>query len=116
MTRSTQTREVKTGGRALPPVRWPEADRIAWQAACQPGARFKHGGSASHLKPVTREDHARHYGSFLAFLAASDLLRLDGPPAANVTPEKVETYLAYLKIHVGSVTVHGSICKLRRAA
>jgi integrase len=110
------TQEEKKRARALPPCRWPEADRNAWDAACQPPARLKRGGSAGHLKPVTREDHARHYGLFLAFLAERGLLRSDGRPAANVTPEKVDAYVAYLKIHVGSVTVHGSICKLRRAA
>jgi integrase len=110
------TQEAKRRARSLPPCLWPEADHDAWQAACQPGVRLRRGGRAGHLKPVTREDHARHYGSFLAFLAEGGLLRSDGPPAANVTPEKVDAYIAYLKIHVGSVTLHGSICKLRRAA
>ena len=40
----------------------------------------------------------------------------DGPAAANVTPENVDAYLAELKDRVSSTTVHGSICKLRRAA
>ena len=35
---------------------------------------------------------------------------------ANVTVDNVDAYLAELKDRVGSVTVHGSICKLRRAA
>jgi integrase len=116
MTNSSQTQQPEKRARALPPSHWPDADRNAWQAACQPAARLKRGGSAGHLKPVTREDHARHYGLFLAFLFQCGLLRSDGTPAANVTPEKVDAYVAYLKKHVGSVTVHGSICKLRRAA
>jgi hypothetical protein len=93
-----------------------KADRNAWVAACQPAARLKRGGAAGHLKPVTRDDHACHYGNFLGFLDRRGLLQRDGPSAANVTPEKVNTYLAELKGRVGSVTVHGSICKLRRAA
>jgi integrase len=112
---TSQNQQAKKA-RSLPPEHWPEACRNAWQAACQPAARLRRGGPAGHLKPVTREDHARHYGLFLAFLTESGLLRADGPPAANVTPEKVDAYVAYLKNHVGSVTVHGSICKLRRAA
>jgi hypothetical protein len=116
MTKSSQTQDVKKGGRSLPPERWPEADGHAWQAACQPAARLRRGGSAGHLKPVTREDHARHYGSFLAFLAARGLLRSDGPVAFNVTPENVDAYIADLKTRVSSVTLHGCICKLRRAA
>jgi integrase len=101
---------------SLPLHLWPEADRNAWHAACQPAARLKSGGVAGHLKPVTRDDHARHYGCFLGFLDRGGLLRTDGPAAANVTADNVDAYLAELKGRVGSVTVHGSICKLRRAA
>jgi integrase len=100
----------------MPPERWPEADRDAWDAACQPAARLKRGGSAGHLKSVTRDDHARHYGAFLVFLRHRDLLVSNGPSAFNVTPEKVDAYVTDLKTRVGSVTVYGSICKLRRAA
>ena len=71
---------------------------------------------AGHLKPVTRDDYARHYGCFLGFLDQFDVLRPDGPAAANVTADKIEAYLTELKARVGSVTVHGSICTLRRAA
>ena len=101
---------------SLPLDLWPEADRNAWHAACQPAARLKSGGVAGHLKPVTRDDHARHYGCFLGFLDRGGLLRTDGPAAANVTTDNVDAYLAELKGRLGSVTVHGSICKLRRAA
>lgn len=102
--------------RSLPPHLWPEADRNAWIAACQPATRLKRGGAAGHLKPVTRDDHARHYASFLGFLDQCGLLQSEGPPAANVTPEKVNAHLAELKGRVALMTVHGSICKLRRAA
>ena len=57
-----------------------------------------------------------HYGNFLGFLDRCGLLRRDGPPAANVTPENVDAYLVELKGRVASTTVHGSICKLRRTA
>jgi integrase len=102
--------------RSLPFHLWPESDRVAWNAACQPATRLKRGGSAGHLKLVTRDDHDLHYGNFLGFLDRCGLLQTDGPAAANVTPDKVEAYLAELKGRVSSVTVHGSICKLRRAA
>jgi hypothetical protein len=102
--------------RSLPLHLWPEADRKAWNAACQPAMRLKRGGSAGHLRPVTRDDHALHYGNFLGFLDRCGSLQTDGPPAANVTPNKVEAYLTELKGRVSSVTVHGSICRLRRAA
>lgn len=116
MTASRMTVPDKPKARSLPLELWPEPDRNAWIAACQPATRLKRGGVAGHLKPVTREDHARHYGSFLGFLDRCGLLRRNGPGAANVTSENVDAYLIELKGRVSSMTVHGSICKLRRAA
>jgi integrase len=100
----------------LPFELWPQADRNAWNVACQPATRLKPGGRAGHLRPVTRENHAEHYGYFLGFLHRNGLLELDGPAAANVTADKVDAYVAELKSRVSSMTVHGSVCKLRRAA
>jgi hypothetical protein len=102
--------------RSLPAELWPEADRIAWAAACRPGTRLKRGGAASHLKPVTRDDHALHYGNFFGFLDRSGLLQSDGQPAANVMPERVDAFITEMQQRVSSVTVHGSICRLRRVA
>ncbi len=116
MTASDKVQPAMRKVRSLPLDLWPEADHKAWIAACQPATRLKRGGAAGHLKPVTRDDHALHYGCFLGFLDRCGLLRTDGPPAANVTADNVDAYLAELKGRVGSVTVHGSICKLRRAA
>jgi site-specific recombinase XerD len=117
---ATESHNVQPGRgtirRSLPLDHWPDADRKAWNAACQPPARLKRGGVAGHLKPVTRGNHARHYGAFLGFLDRSALLRYDGPAAANVTADNVNAYLAEIKGRVSSVTVHGSICMLRRAA
>jgi hypothetical protein len=96
--------------------RWPDRDRDAWNAACRPATRLNPGGPAGHLKPVTRDDHARHYGCFLDFLDRRGLLRLHEPAAVNITPENIGTYVTERKDHVSSVTLHGSIAKLRRAA
>jgi integrase len=115
-TESHEVRPAKAKIRSLPLDLWPEADRNAWNAACQPARRLKPGGAAGHLKPVTREDHARHYGCFLDFLDRHGLLQSDEHPAANVTVDNVNGYVTELKGRVGSVTVYGSICKLRRAA
>jgi integrase len=102
--------------RSLPLDLWPEADRSAWISACRPAARLKRGGAASHLKPITRDDLARRYGYFLDFLGRHGLLRVDRLAATCVTPENVETYIAELKQRVSSVTLYGSIYKLRRPA
>ena len=102
--------------RSLPFEAWPESDRRAWNAACQPAARLKRGGAAGHLKPVTRQTHERHYGNFLGCLDRNGLLRREAPAAANVTPENVDVYVAEAKARMSSTTVHVSICCLRRAA
>lgn len=107
---------VKTTVRSLPVAEWPLADRTAWKLACRPGERLKRGGRAGHLKPVTRNDLARRYGYFLDHLARSGTLNPSAAPAAQVTSENVEGYLAELKGRVQSVTQHGNIYKLRRAA
>jgi len=100
--------------RSLPFELWPEADKIAWEAACRPSIRLKGGGAASHMRPVTQSDLAKRYGNFLNFLSRSGLLDRQAPAGAQVTLENVEQYVEELKARVGSVTVYGSVQKLRR--
>jgi site-specific recombinase XerD len=116
MSRPLKTFSVEEVVRSLPIELWPGADRRAWIAASQPAERLKRGGAAAHLKPITRDDLARRYGYFLDFLSRRSLLRKDAAAAAAVTHEHVECYVCELKARVGSVTVHGSIYKLRRAS
>ena len=106
---------IKTKVRSLPIELWPEADRTAWISACQPSQRLKRGGAASHMKVITRDDLARRYGYFLDCMDRRGLLDLNNAAGALVTPEKVDAYLQELTARVGSVTVQGSIYKLRRA-
>jgi integrase len=68
------------------------------------------------MKPITQADLARRYGYFLDHLVRIGLLLRDIAPAAQVTPENVADYLAELQSRVGSVTLYGSIYKLRRTA
>jgi integrase len=102
--------------RSLPLDLWPEADRNAWISACRPAARLKRGGAAGHLKPVTHDDLGRRYGYFLDFLSRRGLLQRDTLAATLVTLANVEAYIAEMKERVGSVTLYGSIHKLRRVA
>ena len=101
--------------RSLPIEFWPEADRKAWIAACQPSQRLKRGGAGSHMKPITLDDLARRYGYFLDCMNRRGLLDLNKAAGGHVTPENVDAYLAELSARVGSVTAYGSIYKLRRA-
>jgi integrase len=101
--------------RSLPIELWPEADRKAWVAACQPSQRLKRGGAGSYMKPITLSDLARRYGYFLDCMNRRGLLDLNKAAGGHVTPENVDAYLAELTARVGSVTAYGSIYKLRRA-
>jgi hypothetical protein len=101
---------------SVPVDDWPEQDRMRWEEVCRPGERLKRGGAAAHLKPITRDDLARRYGYFLDFLRRTGRPASAGMPADQATPENVAAYLAELEGRVGSVTVYGSIYKLRRAA
>jgi integrase len=101
--------------RSLPIALWPNADRKAWLAACQPSQRLKRGGTGSHLKPITLDDLKRRYGYFLDFLDRRDLLDLNKAAGGQVTRENVAGYVVELSGRVSSVTVQGSVYKLRRA-
>src|SRR6478736_5968444 len=106
---------IETKIRSLPIEFWPEADRKAWVAACQPSQRLRRGGAGSHMKPITQGDLARRYGYFLDCMNRRGLLDPNKAAGAHVTPENVSTYLTEFAARVGSVTVQGSIYKLRRA-
>jgi integrase len=101
--------------RSLPIEFWPEADRKGWIAACKPSHRLKRGGTGSHLEPITLNDLERRYGYFLDFMSRRGFLDPNKAAGGYVTPENVDTYLEELTARVGSVTVQGSIYKLRRA-
>ena len=114
MREDTASRKAGPLVRSLPITLWPIADRRAWEEACRPSLRLKRGGAASHLRAVTQNDLARRYGYFVHFLSRSDLLDMTAGPAAQVIPQHVDAYVAELRSRVGSVTVYGSIQKLRR--
>jgi hypothetical protein len=63
---------------------------------------------------VVQRDLRKRYGLFLDFLLRSRRLDMNAPAGAQVIPEHVEGYVAELKRRVSSVTVYGSIQKLRR--
>ncbi len=106
---------IKTKVRSLPIELWPDADRTAWISACQPSQRLKRGGAASHMKVITRDDLRRRYGYFLDCMNRRGLLDPTKAAGAHVVPENVDAYLKELFARVGSVTVQGSMHKLRRA-
>jgi integrase len=117
MTMEPQTKkpeEIDAGIRSLPVELWPAADRAAWEAACKPGVRLKGGGAASHMRRVSQNILAQRYGLFLDFVSRSKRLVQASEAAGHVTSELVEPYVDELKKRVSSVTLYGSIQKLRR--
>jgi integrase len=106
---------IKTKIRSLPIEFWPESDRKAWILASRPSQRLTRGGSGSHMKAITLNDLARRYGYFLDFVNRRGLLDPTKAAGGHVAPENVDAYLKELIVRVGSVTVQGSIYKLRRA-
>jgi len=106
---------IKANIRSLPIELWPESDRNAWISASRPSQRLKRGGAGSHMKQITLSDQERRYGYFLDCLNRRGLLDPTKAAGTHVAPENVDAYLKELVARVGSVTVQGSIYKLRRA-
>jgi site-specific recombinase XerD len=100
--------------RSLPIHLWPIADRAAWQDACRPSVRLKRGGAASHMRAVAQNILAKRYGYFLDFLSRSGLLDMRAAASTQVTPGKVEDFVAEMKNRVSSVTVYVRVQSLRR--
>src|SRR4051812_18568856 len=93
---------------------WPAADQQAWAEACRPRQGLKRGGPAAALAAITRKDLARRYGYFLTYLEDKRELDPSAAAAAQITPEAVEGYLAYVEPHWSSVTIAQTLFKLVR--
>jgi integrase len=100
--------------RSLPLELWAEADRSAWAAASRPAERLKRGGAAAHMRDITRHDLARRYGYFLDYIERTEGLDCNAQAAAYVMPDRANRFRAELEARVSSVTVYGTIYKLRR--
>jgi integrase len=118
MTSSDKTKTPPGFGkvRSLPFSQWPASDQCAWAVACRPAERLKRGGAASHMEDITRRDLARRYGYFLDHVKRTEGLDAHVVAAAYVSPDRVECFVTELQARVSSVTVYGSIYKLRRMA
>jgi hypothetical protein len=68
------------------------------------------------MKDITFRDLARRYGYFLDYVQRTECLELSAAAAACVTTDRVNAFVAELQARVRSVTVYGSIYKLRRMA
>jgi integrase len=95
---------------------WPLADRQAWADACRPRQVLKRGGAAAPLAAITRQDLERRYGYFVTYLQETREFDPSASAAAQITPEAVEGYLAYVQPIWSSVTIAQTMFKLARTA
>jgi integrase len=95
-------------------AQWPSADQEAWAQACRPKQGLRRGGAAAPLAAVTRKDLERRYGYFLTYLNERRALDRSATAAAQITPEAVQDYLAYVERVWSSTTVAQTLFKLVR--
>jgi integrase len=114
MMAETASKETGQRVRSLPIDLWPSAERRAWEEACRPSVRLKRGGAASHMRSVTQNILEKRCGYFFDFLLRSGRLDSNAAAGEHFTPDNVKAFVAELKSRVSSVTVYGSIQKLRR--
>jgi integrase len=101
--------------RCLPVAEWSAADRAAWAAAHRRGGLLDEDGLAANWAPATSSIIASGHGRFLSYLAESDGLDRAASPAARVTRQRVEAYVARLRERNHSSTVAARIAQLARA-
>ena len=95
---------------------WPEADRLAWAAALQPGDVLDPGGPASRWAVLTRAGAARAYGRWLTWLDGAGQLGPGMAFAEQATPGRVRDFIAALRQVNAPMTVLHRVESLARAA
>jgi integrase/recombinase XerD len=101
------------GGRlCLPLTAWPALDQAGWAAATSPGDLLLDAGPAARLKPGSLDTLADGYGRWLGWLAAAGRLDPEAAPAARVTREAVQAYVAALRLVNAPQTVLNRIADL----
>lgn len=80
----------------LPLDEWPEADRVAWAHAVQPGDRFEDGGPAARWAERSRRTVLYGYRRWLGHLDAAEPMVLSQDPESRINPEALGRYLEIL--------------------
>jgi len=103
--------------RSLPLQEWPDADRLAWEAALAPGDLLDGTvGPGHHWSPDTREKYRKGYGRWLTFVIGSGRFDPAVVPSDRITEDAVRDYLVELEIQVASWTVWGRLAELLAVA
>ncbi|MDC8755444.1 hypothetical protein OIK40_12410 [Erythrobacter sp. sf7] len=100
---------------SLPVAKWPEQDRIVWEAACTPTSILEDsGGELTHLAPISQRKTAKGWGRFINHLRFNDRNALLEPVTARVTLGRVRGYVRRLE-ELGNST-HTILCRLQELA
>ena len=95
----------------LPIEKWPEIDRMAFEAAYQPGDVFDEtAGSGAHLSEGSRRMIRCTYRRWLGFLKTNYPDVFSMPPAERITLERVRAFIEHLdgEIRPSSVAIAGA--------
>lgn len=103
--------------RCLKLEEWPEADRLAWDAALAPGDLLDGTmGAGHHWCSATREKYRKGYGRWLTFLITSGRYQGEAALAERITPAEVSIYIEKLTTTVAPWTVWGRLAELLAVA
>jgi integrase/recombinase XerD len=82
----------------LPLERWPDHDRMLWQAACAPGSILDENlGERSARAKITNIKDQKGYGRWLTYLRFAEVACLSDAPADRITLERVKRYVQSLR-------------------
>ena len=91
---------------------WPPQDVALWQKAKQDANPFTKKNPATEWKHDRRRKIEEAYGQWLAWLFKKGLLDPAVRPALRVTEERIEQYIAQLRLRVAPVTLALNVCFL----
>lgn len=97
------------------PEEWPIPDRCAWEAAMTKGDILEPGGDGADWAPLSRRKIAKGYARWLTWLKTYQLLDPATAPAARITPERVQDYVADLRLINAPYTVLARVQELYQA-
>ena len=77
---------------------WPKIDQHLWSEATREADLFGRPSTASDWSKATRRTVAKSYGRWLAFLEAEQMLEPCENPLARVRPDRLQAYIASLRL------------------
>lgn len=95
-----------------PLERWPEADRLGWEALNREVHFLEAPAAAANWRPATRLKHQKAWGRFLNWFDSVEAVSEAHSPADRITPRSVARYIECLQAEVASRTTFSYIVSL----